>query len=229
MLLGLKPAAAYGERAPFHPNLFWVLWESCSLFFSLWISQCLVWGVRSLPCPCHCPSSQVSMAGAGMQPFPCQSLVSYMQPQPPQRGLQLARYFREKSQKQFLGTLLCSLGCSPSLSVPKTMSSLLSASLLNHRYRKQEASLRGASVLPIQPKNMLHPSGHKDLDLGCGAGGFERPVGIWERGTKPNILVCGGRLGMPWWPRQPLFPALALPGRTLTPPQMTLLAFTGSQ
>lgn len=91
---------------------------------SLWISRCLGWGVRSLPCPCHRPSSRVPMAGAGMQPFPCQSLVSCMQPQPPQRGLQLARYFREKSQKQFLGTLLCSLGCSPSLPVPKTMSPL---------------------------------------------------------------------------------------------------------
>jgi len=39
-LLELKPVAAYGERAPFHPNLFWVLGKSWSMwFFSLWVSQ----------------------------------------------------------------------------------------------------------------------------------------------------------------------------------------------
>ena len=78
-------------------------------------------------------------------------------------------------------------------------------------------------MLPIRPQNVRWLSGRKDLDLAHGARGFKRPVGVWEKGAEPNILVCGEMLGA--------FPMLVRGGTAVSsaaplfcagaPPQMT--------
>lgn len=95
-------------------------------------------------------------------------------------------------------------------------------------------------MLPILPQNVQHPSGNKDSDGAHGAGGFESPMSVCERGAEPNILVHGETLGA--FPRPlpggaavasaaPLFCAGV--GRekadTSTNESFTWLAFTGSQ
>lgn len=78
----------------------------------------------------------------------------------PSDHLQLARYFREKSQKQILGTLFRLLVCSASLSVPQGwVCTSLCAFLLSRRYHKQVAHLGGLPTLPICPQVCsVHPA-----------------------------------------------------------------------
>lgn len=142
-------------------------------------------------------------------------------------NLQYARYFREKSQKQILGTLFHLLVCSASLSVPQgCVLTSLCAFLLSRRYRKQVACLAGAPTLPILPEMCSVHLAIKTWILLMGPGALKLQWSFGREVLSQASLAAGKCWGLPQGQLpaallQPAFSAQVLPGRRLAPPQMT--------
>lgn len=109
-------------------------------------------------------------------------------------NLQYARYFREESQKQILGTLFHLLVCSASLYVPQ---GCICTSLCAFQPQVSQAGglFWRCPHISSLAQNMQHPSSHKDLGFAYGARGLETSVVVWERSTEPSIFSCREVLG----------------------------------